>query len=183
MWLDDCVLTERLCLRAPRESDKDALIRLLTDSRVRRYLGGPVDEDTARDALLGALDDHRWGVFIPVRKDTGDVVGSCQLDRERGELEISYQLLPEFWGHGYATEAVVAVLRWAASANDDPHIIAVTQTANEPSCRLLQRLGMRRSETFEEYGVEQAKYRLDGPDWRAGLGEPCGPGLRTNLAE
>lgn len=97
------------------------------------------------------------------RIDTGQAVGSCLLDRDRGELEVSYQLLPEHWGHGYAREAVTRILAWVWANTDAHHVIAVTQTANAASMRLLEVLGMQVEGQFEEHGAHQTRFRLNRP--------------------
>jgi RimJ/RimL family protein N-acetyltransferase len=42
-------------------------------------------------------------------------------------------------------------------------LIAVTQTANARSRRLLERLGMTAAEEFEEFGAQQTLYRAQNP--------------------
>jgi RimJ/RimL family protein N-acetyltransferase len=161
-WLDEPLETKRLVLRVPTDDDLEVVVRMLTDPAVRGYLGGPVPEDRARAALSGPVDE-RWGSFLVTLMDTGEVVGSCLLDRDRGELEVSYQLLPEHWGHGYAREAVTRVLDWAWANTDAPRVIAVTQTANAASMRLLEVLGMQAEDQFEEHGTRQTLFQLHRP--------------------
>lgn len=161
-WLSEPLVTERLVLRAPTENDLEVIVRMLTDPAVRGYLGGPVPEDKARATLSGPLGE-RWGSFLVMLKRTGEVVGSCMLDRDNGDLEISYQLLPEHWGHGYAREAVVRALDWAWENTDSPHIMAVTRSDNAASVRLLEVVGMEVVERFEDHGARHTKFRLDRP--------------------
>lgn len=161
-WLDEPLETKRLLLRAANDDDLEVIVRMLTDPAVRGYLGGPVPEDRARAALSGPLGE-RWGSFLVTRMNDGEVVGSCLLERERGELEISYQLLPEHWGHGYAREAVTRVLQWAWDNTEDASVIAVTQTANAASMRLLEVIGMDIETQFEEHGAHQTQFRLSRP--------------------
>jgi RimJ/RimL family protein N-acetyltransferase len=70
-------------------------------------------------------------------------------------LEVSYVLDPAQWGHGYATEAVAAVLTWASGVLSDTHVVACTQTANSGSIALLQRLGFAEIDRFVEFDAEQ----------------------------
>lgn len=161
-WLSEPLHTERLTLRAATDDDLEVIIRMLTDPAVRGYLGGPVPEDRARAALSGPLGD-RWGSFLVTLSRTGEVVGSCLLDRDLGDLEISYQLLPEHWGHGYAREAVIAVLDWAWQHTDAGHVVAITRSDNAASVRLLQVVGMQVIDHLEEHGAKQTRFRLDRP--------------------
>jgi RimJ/RimL family protein N-acetyltransferase len=53
------------------------------------------------------------------------------------------------WGHGYATEAARAVLHDGCTRLGLDEIVSFTATVNERSQRVMQRLGMHFSETFE----------------------------------
>lgn len=158
-WTTTTVHTERLHLRPFCDDDRETVIAMSTDPDVRRYLGGPVDAPTLeliRSSNLG----ERWGVFCVETRSSADVIGSCSLSRDRGALELSYQLLPPYWGQGFAAEACQAVLDWAWAEEDDDVIIAVTQAANAPSRRLLGRLGFVEHETFTEWDAQQVLARL-----------------------
>ena len=161
-WIDEPLVTERLTLRAATADDLEVIVRMFTDPAVRGYLGGPVPEEKARSNLSGPLGE-RWGSFLITLSESGTVVGSCMLDRDGQEFEISYQLLPEHWGHGYAREAVTRVVDWAWKSTEARHIVAMTQTANAASVRLLEVVGMRVVDQFEEHGTMHTKFRLDRP--------------------
>jgi RimJ/RimL family protein N-acetyltransferase len=161
-WLPEPLETKRLLLRAPTDDDLEVTVRMLTDPAVRGYLGGPVPEDRARAALSGPLGD-RWGSFLVTLAETEEVVGSCMLERIDGDLEISYQLLPEHCGHGYAREATLRVLEWAWESTDATQVIAITQTANAASMRLLEVIGMQIDSHFEEHGAHHTRFRMNRP--------------------
>jgi RimJ/RimL family protein N-acetyltransferase len=163
-WLAEPVVTDRLTLRAGRNTpeDREAVVELLTDPRARQFLGGPLAHDDAAAAVSGPAG-QRWGSFLLVDRRTdrpgitgsGSVVGTCSLTRDRGELEISFVLRPRYWGQGLALEAVTGVLAWAAEHVEDTHVVAVTQAANARSLHLLQRAGFTERERFVEYGAQQ----------------------------
>ena len=155
---------------------------MLTDPVVRRYLGGQLDPDMVHAATSDTTPGTTWGSFVIELVGPDVVAGSCSVDRDRGELEVSYQLLPEFVGMGIATEALEALLAWAyRECPDEDHVIAVTQVANAPSRRLLERLGFTERERFVEYDAQQVLYSAPlssfGPasSGPAGSG-PAGPG-------
>lgn len=159
MWLTEPLLTQRLRLRAFTDRDRPEALRLRTDPEVRRYLGGPMSPDEV--AALGQRQvGTTWGVFAVADQGTDDVMGSVELRRDRGELEVSWVFLPEYWGHGYANEAVDAVIRWAFTQTAAPRIIAVTQAANTASRKLATNLGMAPEATFEQYDAEQIQFAL-----------------------
>jgi RimJ/RimL family protein N-acetyltransferase len=53
-------------------------------------------------------------------------------------------LREDAWGRGYAAEAARACLDWAWANLGVPRIVSFTTPANEPSWRLMERLGMVR---------------------------------------
>ncbi|MER7956327.1 GNAT family N-acetyltransferase [Streptomyces sp. NPDC096030] len=153
----DVLSTERLLLRPVRAADVPAVTRLWTDPDVRRHLGGPVTEQVVRirqRRVVGAP-----GVHAVVRAADGLLLGLVTVEpgARDGETEISYQFLPEHWGHGYAREAVAAVLD--ATLRDKPSVVALTQEANHPSRRLLEAVGMTHASSFVEHDAHQVLYR------------------------
>ncbi|MEU6950264.1 GNAT family N-acetyltransferase [Streptomyces sp. NPDC046316] len=153
----DALTTERLLLRPVRTADVPAVTRLWTDPEVRRHLGGPVAEQVVRirqRRVVGAA-----GVHAVVRAADGVLLGLVTVEpgARDGETEISYQFLPEHWGHGYAREAVAAVLD--ATLRDTPSVVALTQEANHRSRRLLEAVGMTHASSFVEHDARQVLYR------------------------
>ncbi len=98
------------------------------------------------------LAGHFIGVVMVERRGperTGHV-------RDGGnELEISFTLLPVYWGRGYAHEAVEAVLGWVRAAFPNEPVLLCTQTANARALKLAARLGFRQVATLNEFGAEQ----------------------------
>lgn len=149
--------TERLLLRPVRAADVPAVTRLWTDPEVRRHLGGPVTEQVVRirqRRVAGAP-----GVYAVVRTVDEVLLGLVTVEpaAREGETEVSYQFLPENWGHGYAREAVAAVVE--ATLRDTPSVVALTQEANHRSRRLLEAVGMTHVSSFVEYDAHQVLYR------------------------
>ena len=148
------IRSPRLVIRPPGDADRAAMIRLMTDPVTREYLGGAVDY-ASRQALelspLG-LTCGRW-VLALAGDDT--MIGSITLDYDRGELELSYALLPEWTGQGYAAESCIALLDWARHELEDELVIAISQTRNKRSVALLRKLGFTVRKGLEEFGTQQ----------------------------
>ena len=157
-WTDHELVTERLQLHSWTEKDRANAERLLTDAAVRRFLGGPVGPEVVASRLMAM--GEVWGSFCVSDRITGDAIGAVYVSRQRDELELAYEFLPSAWGQGIATEACEALLEWSWSSLPDSSIIAVTQTANAASRRVLQRLGFSEERTFTEWGAEQVQARL-----------------------
>lgn len=162
-WPPAPIRTERLVLRASQAGDRAAFIELFASPVVRAYLGGPRQRDELERAVP-EVPGRRPGVFVI---DLGGaMIGMITLDRrdaerpghirpDGGEAELSYLVLPEAWGRGYAAEACAAALGWFADALPGEPVVLCTQNANDRAKRLAAKLGFTEVERFEEYGAEQ----------------------------
>ncbi|MCS6712555.1 GNAT family N-acetyltransferase [Brachybacterium sp. EF45031] len=148
------ISSARLQLREAGEDDRGTIIRLMTDPTTREYLGGAVDY-ASRQALELSPLGLTWGSWVIADAATDRMIGSITLAYDRGELELSYALLPEHVGQGYAGEACRALLDWARANLEDDTVIAVTQTRNKRSVALLKRLGFTVRRGLEEFGAQQ----------------------------
>ncbi|MFJ9580931.1 GNAT family N-acetyltransferase [Streptomyces sp. NPDC101191] len=163
--------TDRLLLRPVTTEDASLVRELMTDERVRTYLGGPasLERVAARQAAYPATA----GAWTVVRIADGRAVGLAGIGpdpRCKGRAEVSYQLLPSAWGSGLGREAVSAIVSWwtAAVPRGGP-LVAVTQAANTRSRRLLESVGMVLVDQFDEHGARQCLYTPDGDEDDADL--------------
>ncbi|MEU4077639.1 GNAT family N-acetyltransferase [Streptomyces venezuelae] len=156
--------TERLLLRPVTPADADVVRELLTDERVRTYLGGPASPErvAARQAAYPQMPGP-WAIVRVVDDRTVGLAGIGADPRREGRAEISYQLLPTAWGCGLGREAVAAIVGWwAAAVPDGGPLVAVTQAANARSRRLLESLGMVLVDELDEHGSRQCVYTPGG---------------------
>jgi RimJ/RimL family protein N-acetyltransferase len=90
---------------------------------------------------FGGLDDGGWFATLA---DDGRVVGDCgthgRVDSD-GRVEIGYGLAAPFRGRGLGTEMVRSLTEWVAGQPDVRAVTASVEVGNEPSRRLLERLG------------------------------------------
>lgn len=162
-WPPAPIRTERLVLRESEARDREAFIELFASPEVRTHLGGPRPRDEL-ERVVPEIPGRRPGLFV-IDLD-GAMIGTITLDRrdaerpghlrpEAGEAELGYMFLPEVWGRGYAAEACAAALDWFADALPGEPVVLCTQTANDRSMRLAEKLGFIEVEQFEEFGAEQ----------------------------
>lgn len=164
-WIIDDMVnklqTTRCHLTALKKSDLGHMIALRTNEDVRRFLGGPATEETITtrfaDMLKPKASTHQWAVRT--KKDNA-FIGLITLDPHHSgtDLEVSYEFLPQWWGNGYATETIGAVIDHAFNDLNLPRLLAETQMANTASRRLLERLGFALEQTVERFGAQQAIY-------------------------
>ncbi|MET3574440.1 GNAT family N-acetyltransferase [Bhargavaea ullalensis] len=164
---EDLTLRTARCVLAPPVSgDRTHVQALYQNDQVRAYLGGPRSAAEAAQAFEGlqANPGHCWTIC---HQQTGTFMGLISLDlhHDGEDTEISFQLLPEFWGHGFGAEAAREVIRFAFDELKLQRVIAETQSANTASRRLLERLGMGDLKVVERFGAEQWIYSLDRKEW------------------
>ena len=104
--------------------------------------GGDGEADSTRDdaepTLIGAV--NAWN-----------------LDRARGQ--VSYWLLPDYHGEGYATEAMTLFLDHIFDAREVRGVEAHVFSHNEPSQVLVSRLGFTREGVLRENNFVEGAYR------------------------
>jgi RimJ/RimL family protein N-acetyltransferase len=105
----------------------------------------PTSEDEIRGvAAWFATDDRFLAVCL---KSTGKVIGFVSLPPEEGADSLAfgfgYVFHFDYHGQGYATESCRAAIDYAFGELGADRIHTGTAAANEPSCRLLARLGMQ----------------------------------------
>ena len=177
--------TARLLLREWRDEDRPPFAELNADLRVAEFLGQPLDRG-ASDALVDRIIAH-WasdghGLWAVERLEDGQFLGFTGLAAPSFEtaftpcVEVGWRFAATAWGHGYATEAARAALRFGFEDLDLDEIVSFTTAANARSRAVMERLGMTRDPTddFENPNLPEGHpirphvlYRLRRDAWRA----------------
>jgi RimJ/RimL family protein N-acetyltransferase len=154
----------RLCLRQLEVEEARALLQGKTDPERPWVAGYPMQGTLiAVEAFMRAIDSGAspgpYGVYQLVRSSDGLVIGDIGFhgppDKD-GAVTVGYGLAPTMRGHGYATEALRAVVHWALGRQEVVRVEADTTHANLPSQRVMERVGMRlvdRSDQLRFYRV------------------------------
>jgi RimJ/RimL family protein N-acetyltransferase len=160
--------TERLLLRAFRESDLDAVFALHNDPLASRFdPSGPLrSRDAARELLaLWLADWSQRGIgywAVERREAPGVVVGTGGLRHKEVEgrpvLNLAYRLTPSTWGSGYATEVARAALKVAREHLPAVPVVAIIHPDNTPSIRVAERLGLRLERIIPYEGIPSRLY-------------------------
>ena len=152
--------TARLILRRFLPEDAAGMLQnWVADPRVQPEYGEPVFETP--DAVQGLLqrylagytepDFYRWAIIL---RETGQNIGQiafCRVWEDCGTAEIEYCIGADFWGHGYAGEALDAVIKWTFAQTGFTKLEAYHRAANPKSGRVLQKSVMHRTETVERF--------------------------------
>lgn len=155
--------TARLCLEPLTNKDAPFVAQLRSDPQVRAFLGGPVSKEKTLKRFEGKWQRlNEWAWVMRLAAPPHEAIGLISLTPHHHpeDMELSYEVLPPFWGQGLAQEASEQVLDFAFHKLELPSIVAETQFANQPSRRLLEKLGFALETTLERFGETQALYRV-----------------------
>ena len=151
--------TERMILRTEAEGDLDSYLKHLNTAQVQEHLGGvkePHEIEAKLAKTAACFAEHGFGFMAIQHKENGALLGYCGLKKVDnplapmvGDFETGWLLRADYWGQGFAYEAVVAVLEFGFSRFDAPHIVALTSQSNTASWRLMEKLGMVRRRDLE----------------------------------
>jgi RimJ/RimL family protein N-acetyltransferase len=175
--------TERLVLRPWDADDAGAALGAYGAAEVARWLAPAMDrvrdeaamrlvlqQWVAEDARLLA-PAGRWAIEL---RQGGRLIGGATLLPlpPDDEFEVGWQLRPDAWGQGYATEAGIALARWAFGQGIE-QVIAVVRPANTRAAATVRRIGMEWvGETDKYHNLRLQEFRLRPAElagaWRPG---------------
>jgi len=102
---------------------------------------------------------------IMLRREDAWAQAEVADDARDVEAELGWTLDPAYAGHGYATEAIRAVIDVCFGALGLRRVHAGCFAANEPSWRLMERIGMRREEFSRKTALHRSGEWLDGMNY------------------
>jgi ribosomal-protein-alanine N-acetyltransferase len=144
------------------EAERDAFATINADPAVMRHFLAPLDR-AASDAFFDRIAAHHashgfgfCGVFLGE-----ELVGMVGLSRIpfaahfAPGVEIGWRMASAHQRQGYAEEAARLCLAYAFTVLELPEVVAWTIPDNEPSWRLMEKLGLRFDGLFEEPRIPQ----------------------------
>ena len=152
-WGDSMIETERLVLRAWEDADAAALFVLASDPEIGPRAGWPAHAseaeslETIRNVLRGA---ESYAVALRTADGgapAGTLAGAIALKDGRfitapTEYEVGYWIGRPYWGHGYAPEAMAALIAHARYDLGATAIWAGYYVGNTQSRRVMEKCGL-----------------------------------------
>ena len=174
-WATPGLTTARLTLRPYRLDDAMRVLELLNDYDVSRMLAPvayPYTRELADEWVSGAIwdkQDLHWAL------DDGDgFIGTVSLGYKRDDdPQTGFWLGRRYWGKGYMTEAVHAVIDWAFSVRDDARLVSYAFVDNRGSQRVHEKAGfipgdvVSHNSAARGEAVDAISYSLARSDWQA----------------
>ncbi len=159
--------TERLVLRAPRESDIDAVLAACQDPEIQRWTIVPSPyrrEDAEYFVLDLAANGWRTGenlVWCVFERESGALVGSQGLTVSGGRpgtAEVGWWATKEFRGRGYTAEAATAVARHALTGLRVRRLEWLAYVGNHGSRAVAEKVGFRFEGTLRAYAEQRGRF-------------------------
>lgn len=161
--------TIRLYINSPSLKNIENLVALFSDPEVMRYVGhGVRNRQETRKKIEMMIKQHEKYGFIcgdVYEKASNQFVGRAGLvyldgNENQPDIELSYTLHKKFWGRGYATELVKALIAWGFDNLPIEKLVAVAQPDNKGSRHVMEKVGMQYVGLAYCHEKEVAKYEL-----------------------
>jgi RimJ/RimL family protein N-acetyltransferase len=178
--------TLRLRLRTWRETDRAPFAALNADPAVMELFERPLSReqsDAGIDIWRTQFAERGWSNWAVEVRASGQFIGFTGLSIPRRPLpfspcvEVGWRLARAAWGHGYATEAARASLRFGFERLRLDEIVSFTAIDNARSRAVMERIGMRNAQQdFEHPALPEGHrlrlhclYRLRRADWEGSV--------------
>ena len=174
--------TERLILREFSESDWPAILAYQSNPLYLRYYEWTErTPEAVREFVQMFLDQQQAKPrikfqFAVTLKTTGQLIGNCGIRMKSANVhegDIGYELDPQYWGQGYATEAAHTIVQLGFTQFRLHRIWSWCIANNVGSARVLQKLGMRQegrlreNEYFKGQWWDTLLYAILNYEWEA----------------
>ena len=114
---------------------------------------------------------YYWGIALQEDNRLIGAITLVRFDEEANTCSFAYMLAEEYWGYGYGTEALTAVLDFGFSQLKLDSITADHMAENLASGKVMQKAGMQFQmmlpKKHEKNGVfhDAVQYRITRNDW------------------
>lgn len=176
--------SKRLKLRQWQASDLVAFAKLNSDPKVMEFFPNPLgreQSDKLAERLKANISENAYGLWALELVESNTFIGFVGLNKvEVGTgiphapmVEIGWRLDASHWGKGYASEAAKLALDYAFRELKLDEVYSFTSLLNEPSQRVMQKIGMQNTNQDFDHGMleeghrlrRHCLYRISSDDW------------------
>lgn len=151
--------TKNLTLRRFKESDVEDVFEYASNPEVTRYAPWNTHKTIEESKNLVKLrcDSYAnrtgavWGIY---HKKDSKIIGSAgfiTLDKAYSKGEMGYTLSSKYWGNGYATEVINALIEFGFNKLHLHRIEGICHVDNIASTRVMEKGSMKREGTLRGY--------------------------------
>lgn len=154
------IQTERLILRHWHETDAEQLYQHASNQKISYNSGWPAHQTVSESRKIINEYFQSEYCYAICLAHTGKIVGSIELKfGERAQIiahdesEIGYWIGEQYWGNGYAVEAVKALIKIAFESLAVNAIWCDYYEGNQQSKRVSEKCGFVAQEMIENYEI------------------------------
>lgn len=163
--------TDRIVLRQFKPGDAERIFRnWASDPLVAEHLTWRPHTDVSVSQTVLELwisgyashDFYQWGIEL-----NGDLIGSIgckEINRDLNSIDVGYALGRDYWGHGYMTEALTAVINYLFAEGYN-RVWATQDIDNPASGRVLEKAGMKFEGVVRDGGIDGLGRLSDVNQW------------------
>ncbi len=192
------IRTERLLIRAAEPGDAGPLHARRNDPAVAVHQNWTTpfpmeraEQIVASSSAMGGPTDGEWWMATVCLDASAESIGdlAVHVEWDGRSAEIGYTFASEQWGHGYAVEAVTALVGWLFESFGVHRISAMTHPDNHASNMVLERVGLlfeghtRGSYWVGDENSDDWLYGMLRADWEAWRDRPRTPPITVSLEE
>ena len=159
LYENETLETENLLLRKFTAEDAPDVLEYGSDAATLQYLvwDGLMTLEEAKAAIY----EYYWskpGIYAIERKESKKCIGNIdlRLEPEHEKASFGYLLNRRYWGKGYMTEALSALLALCFEKLGLSRVESIHYVGNERSGRVMQKCGM------ENEGVARREVKVKG---------------------
>lgn len=151
--------TDRLKFEVLTLEHADDVFNLFSDPEVTRFMDiEPCKELKDAEVLILEHQDDigvRWGIFDKATSEFLGTIGFHYIRQSPDKIvaEVGYDLAKKYWGKGYMTEALKAVISFGFSQMNFSIIDATVEPENVKSIVLLEKLGFEKAPELQDHLV------------------------------
>ncbi|MCY7360330.1 MAG: GNAT family N-acetyltransferase [Rudanella sp.] len=155
--------TDRLSIRQLTLTDAPFIVELVNTPGWLRFIGdrdiktNEQAENYLTNGPMASYTQNGFGLFGVELKSEKTLIGMCGLIKRKTlpNPDIGFAFLPGWMGIGFAFEAANAVMALATNTLKLPTVLAITLPDNQPSRKLLEKIGLKFVRIFSSPDKEE----------------------------
>ncbi|WP_085524038.1 GNAT family N-acetyltransferase [Tuberibacillus sp. Marseille-P3662] len=160
--------TDRLLLRKLSLNDLDDIFEFSSDPEVAHHMTWEINkskDETLNHFIKIVIDGYEKGQsaeWALVLKESHKVIGTCSFvdwSNEHKKAELGYVLNKNYWGHGFASEAIKALIRYGFEVIHLNRIEGGCDTDNIGSEKVMLKVGMTFEGTLRQNEFIKGEFR------------------------
>lgn len=162
--------SDRLLFRSLKSEDIPLWMPFFNRDDYHRFLGQDISKpakdraETWIQRQIQRQSEETFGQLAVIEKSSGKFIGvGGIIHRElygKDDLEITYSLLPEFWGRGYARELAKNFIYYAKEETNTTSVISMIHPENQASKKVAHANGLTFDRMAKFMSIPVEVYRL-----------------------